>query len=133
MTATVFYDGGCALCHRSVRFVVKRDGRGCFRFAPLGGVAFLRLIPSAERSDLPDSFVVVTGDSRLLSRSEAALYVGRRLDKPWPLLAATAGLLPRSWADRIYNAVARRRRRWFGRESASCPVVPPSLRDRFED
>jgi predicted DCC family thiol-disulfide oxidoreductase YuxK len=131
--ATVFYDGGCALCHRSVRFVVKRDRRALFRFAPLGGATFRRLLPSADRDDLPDSFVVVTGEGRLLVRSEAALWVGGRLDAPWPLLAAAGRLLPRSWADRLYDAVARRRTRWFGTETESCPIVPPALRERFED
>ena len=40
MTApeTIFYDGGCGLCHRFVRFVIKRDPDGTlFRYAPLEG------------------------------------------------------------------------------------------------
>ncbi|HZH02738.1 MAG TPA: DCC1-like thiol-disulfide oxidoreductase family protein [Myxococcaceae bacterium] len=35
----LFYDGGCGLCHRAVRFVLARDPAGRFRFAPLGGSA----------------------------------------------------------------------------------------------
>ncbi|PKN39805.1 MAG: hypothetical protein CVU63_14125, partial [Deltaproteobacteria bacterium HGW-Deltaproteobacteria-20] len=31
----VLFDGECGLCHASVRFVVERDDRALFRFAPL--------------------------------------------------------------------------------------------------
>src|SRR5262249_20173935 len=35
-TETIFYDGGCGLCHRTVRFVLSEDASGCtFNFAPL--------------------------------------------------------------------------------------------------
>ena len=33
----VLYDGVCALCNGLVKFVVKRDRRDRFRFAPLQG------------------------------------------------------------------------------------------------
>ena len=35
--AIVFYDGDCGLCNRFVLFLLKRDHRKVFRFAPLNG------------------------------------------------------------------------------------------------
>ena len=54
MTGTqdiVFYDGGCALCHHSVRFLVARDRDGSrFRFAPIGGACFRSELSSGRPS-----------------------------------------------------------------------------------
>ena len=33
----MFYDGVCALCNRTVTFLLERDRAGVFRFAPLQG------------------------------------------------------------------------------------------------
>ena len=69
----LFYDGGCGLCHRAVRFVLWADPEGrAFRFAPLGGDTFQALVSAGERERLPDSLVVrTTEDGRLLTRSTA--------------------------------------------------------------
>jgi predicted DCC family thiol-disulfide oxidoreductase YuxK len=127
----LFYDGGCGLCHRSVRFVAARDAAGRFRFAPLGGETFRALVPEAERPGLPDSIVVRRDDGALLVRSDAALHVLRRLGGRWRAVAAALAVLPHAVRDALYDAVARRRRRWFARPGEACPLVPPHLRARF--
>ena len=33
----IFYDGDCALCHRMVQFILARDSKFLFSFAPLQG------------------------------------------------------------------------------------------------
>jgi predicted DCC family thiol-disulfide oxidoreductase YuxK len=129
---TVFYDGSCGFCHRSVTFVVTRDRRGFFRFAPLFGSTFLSKVAEAERHDLPDSIVVLTVDGRILTRSAAALHIGRRLGGVWRLLAALGRIVPAFLRDSVYNAVARVRSRLFARPEGSCPLLPAELRARFD-
>lgn len=132
MPDLMFYDGGCGLCHRSVAFVVRRDRDGSrFRFAPLGGPAFLDAIPAAERGALPDSIVVRTADGRTLVRSAAVLHVGRRLGGVWAALARAAGLVPRPLLDWGYDGVARIRGRLFAPPAGACPMLPAELRARF--
>ncbi|MEN8160707.1 MAG: DUF393 domain-containing protein, partial [Myxococcota bacterium] len=75
----VFYDGECGFCHWSVRFLAARDGKGRFRYAPLGGATFLELVPEEQRAALPDSLVVHTADGRVLVESPALLHCPRRL------------------------------------------------------
>ena len=59
----VFYDGGCGLCHRAVRFAIAHDPDGArFRFASLDSEAFRRRVPEAARTGLPDSIVALTPD-----------------------------------------------------------------------
>jgi predicted DCC family thiol-disulfide oxidoreductase YuxK len=129
----LFYDGHCGLCHRAVTFVLKhdRDGRA-FRFAPLQGATFERLVPVEQRRLLPDSIVVTTADGKLLVRSEAALHVLRRLDGGWKILASVLAIVPRGLRDFVYNFVARTRYGIFGRREDLCPVMPPELRKRFD-
>ncbi len=129
----LFYDGHCALCHRAVRLVLQRDRRRPpVLISPIGGEAYSRLVPDHSRESLPDSVVVLTPDGGLLVRSQAALYLMRRLSGAWRILAALGALVPRRLGDRLYDAVARRRRRWFGTTDEVCPALPPALRGRFE-
>jgi predicted DCC family thiol-disulfide oxidoreductase YuxK len=127
----LFYDGGCGLCHRSVRFVAAADRAGRFRFAPLGGETFRALVPEERRGALPDSIVVRRADGALLVRSDAALHVLRRLGGGWRAVAALLALVPRGLRDAGYDFVAGRRLRWFARPEVACPLVPPHLRARF--
>lgn len=131
--ATLFYDGGCGLCHRAVRFVLARDRDGrAFRFAPLHGETFAALVSPAARAALPDSLVLREPDGTLRARSDALRAIGRRLGGPWGVLAALAGLVPASLLDAGYDALARVRHRWFAPPPAACPVLPPALRVRFD-
>lgn len=133
MGPRLFYDGQCGLCHGAVRFVVRRDrGRPPVRFSPLGGATYERLLAARGRPELPDSLLVLLPGGELLTRSDGALYLLRRAGGVWRPAALVAGLVPRAARDAVYDAVARRRRRWFGRVEEVCPVLPPGLRERFD-
>ncbi len=125
----LLFDGVCNLCNGLVRFVVKFDAEGRYRFAPLQSDVGQLL---QERFDLDpkevDTVVLVEGDQHYL-KSEAILRVMRHLDGPWPLLSPLR-YLPRSLRDFGYDVVARYRYRVFGRKDA-CPVPDPEIRDRF--
>ena len=125
----LLFDGVCNLCNGLVRFVVKFDAAGRYRFAPLQS-DIGRLLQ--ERFDLDpddvDTVVLVDGDDYFL-KSEAILRVMRHLDGPWPLLAPLR-YLPRSIRDFGYDVVATYRYRVFGKKD-SCPVPDPEIRDRF--
>jgi predicted DCC family thiol-disulfide oxidoreductase YuxK len=130
----VFYDGTCGLCHRAVRFLVRRDRDGTlFRFAPLQGETFLREIPESQRVDLPHSVVVKTSNGGVLTRSEATTYLARKLDRPWRWLGGLMGLVPPSVLDLGYDGVAVVRGRLFSPPADFCPTLPPTLRSRFHD
>ena len=130
---TVFYDGGCALCHRSVRFLVARDRDGSrFRFAPIGGARFRAELSDDERAGLPDAIVVRCADGRLLVRSAAALRLSARLGGLHAALARVLALVPARIRDALYDAIARSRYRVFGRKTEVCPVIAPELRARFD-
>ena len=131
--AVILFDGVCNLCNGAVLFVLDRDPRARFRFAPLqGDEAGRRLAahgPEAERVRAALSSIVLLEDGVLHTRSTAALRIARRLRWPWPLLYAAIAI-PAPVRDLVYDWVARNRYRWFGREEA-CRLPTPALRARF--
>jgi predicted DCC family thiol-disulfide oxidoreductase YuxK len=129
---TVFYDGSCGLCHGAVRWLLAEDpGGDRFRYAPLGGEAFLAAVPPARRALLPDSILVRTPDGSLLDRSAAVGRLLTRLGGLWGLLGLLWGVVPRSLGDLAYAAVARVRLRLAAAPSEACPLLTPDLGRRF--
>jgi predicted DCC family thiol-disulfide oxidoreductase YuxK len=129
---TVFYDGDCGFCHRSVSFILKRDHDAAFRFAPLFGPTFLAMIAPAERQGLPDSLVVKCRDGRLLTRSAAALYIAGHLGAAWPILAFFGRFAPAFLRDFVYDRIAQIRLKLFAKPESTCPILPAELRRRFD-
>ncbi len=127
----LFFDGGCGLCHRAVRLLLRLDRGRRLRFAPLGGETFDALVPAARRASLPDSLLLRTADGRLLLRSQAVAEALRIAGGTGAWLAAVVSTPPRALADRLYDALARRRLRLFGRRPEACPVPPGPLRELF--
>lgn len=129
----IFYDGHCGLCHGAVKWVMARDPRGeVFDFSPLQGKTFAAAIAAEKRAGLPDSVVIRTRDGRLLTRSDATIYILDRLEGPWRRRAQWLKLVPRWLRDLFYVAVARMRK-ILSKPGTVCPVVPAAQRSRFLD
>ena len=127
---TVFYDGQCGLCHRSVQFLLKRDPKGLlFRYATLQGETAESMLPPKESR--PDSVAILTPERQLFVRGDAAIHIGRALGFPWSLLSATFALLPRVIRDGLYTFIAKRRYALFGTRTESCPILPSEQRSYF--
>ena len=138
----VLFDGVCNLCAGAVRFIIRRDRRGRFRFAALQSDAGRRILaqqgaslPEAgetlpEAGGSPESLVLVA-DGRTHARSGAALRIAVGLDGGWPLLAVFL-VIPAPLRDLAYRIVARNRYRWFGRQTA-CELPRTDESWRFLD
>jgi predicted DCC family thiol-disulfide oxidoreductase YuxK len=124
----ILFDGVCLLCSWSVRFVIERDRAAAFRFASVQsryGAALARRLGIS--ADNPETNAVVLG-GRAYFKSDAAITVLSRLPRwAWvrPLM-----LVPRPVRDWLYDRVARRRYRLFGR-TESCLIPSPEIAGRF--
>jgi predicted DCC family thiol-disulfide oxidoreductase YuxK len=130
----ILSDGECALCHRLVRLVLRRDAAGRFDFAALQGPTARELLARLGRPPPGlDTVLVVTGyrsaAPAVLERSRAALAVAASLGPPLSWLRLL-GALPAPLLDRGYDLVARHRHR-LG--AAACLVPLPEDRPRFLD
>jgi predicted DCC family thiol-disulfide oxidoreductase YuxK len=125
----ILFDGVCNLCDGLVGFIIRRDPRRIFRFAPLQSPAGRHLLLSHRLDSARlDTFVLLDGD-RCLTRSDAALSIVKRLEPPWSFLALF-GIVPRPLRNWLYGIVARNRYAWFGRRD-ECLVPSAEVRDRF--
>ena len=130
----VLFDGVCNLCSGSVRFIVARDPKAHFRFAPLQSDAARRAcaeVGATPPAAVEPDTIIVIADGRALERSDAALAIAARLPFPWPIFGVFR-VLPHGLRDRLYRVVAKNRYRWFGK-SDTCMVPTPELRARFLD
>lgn len=124
----LLFDGTCALCHRAVRWILRRDRTGTMRFAALDsaiGREALRRLPALAGID---SVILLHRDGAWI-KSTAALEIARYVGGIWSL-AVVGYVLPRAWRDALYDAVARTRHARFGRAEA-CDLPTPETRARF--
>jgi predicted DCC family thiol-disulfide oxidoreductase YuxK len=129
----LFYDGHCGLCHRMVRFLLAEDRAGtAFRFCPLDSETFRNAVAESDRLGLPDSLVLRTAEGTILTRSVAVIHILKRLGGVWRLVGGLGACIPRKLGDRIYDGIAAIRHRLFRTPDSTCPLIPPSLRARFE-
>ena len=125
----LLFDGVCNLCNGAVRFIIKRDPHAHIRFAALQSDAAKDLLRSINADETqPDSMILIE-DGRLHTRSTAALRIAKSLRFPWPMMHALV-IVPRPLRDWMYDFIAARRYRWFGRRE-SCLLPTPELQSRF--
>lgn len=130
MRHILFYDGVCGLCDRLVQFVLRRDRRGRFQFAPLQGETAATTLArfGKDPRDL-DTVYVLTDDGRLLRKARAVLFTLRALGLPWSL-ATIFSIFPTVMLDWFYDRVANNRYRWFGKFE-SCRLPSADEKSRF--
>jgi len=125
----LFFDGECALCDGFVRFILDRDARARFRFAPLQSKFAAGFFEAHGWSVEGIDSVVLFREERFFIHSDAALEVMGELPGIWSL-GRHLRVIPRPWRDALYRWVAAHRYRWFGRYEA-CRLPRPGESSRF--
>jgi predicted DCC family thiol-disulfide oxidoreductase YuxK len=130
----LLYDGVCSLCNGVVKFLMKRDQRDKFRFAPLQSDLGREMLARFDIHRFPDGVVLITGAltpaGGIYHRSDAVQESLQQLGAPWKQLGKALNLLPRFLREWGYGVIARYRYRLFGRYD-SCPVPSPEQRSRL--
>ena len=125
------YDGGCALCHSTVRFLLAEDRCADLRFSPLQSGMLETAVGPEAVAQFGDTIVLQTPQGRVLTQSAAVIALLYHLGGFWRMASWIFGLVPRGVADGFYHFVGDRRYRWFGRKADYCPILPPNLGERF--
>ncbi|KRG62326.1 membrane protein [Stenotrophomonas humi] len=129
--AVIVFDGVCALCSRWVRFLLRFDRQGRYRFAAMQGEQGRRLLAAHGLDpDDPLSFLLVDDDVAYTD-TDAIMRVVSGLGGVWRL-AGVVRWIPQALRDRGYRWLARNRYRWFGRHQ-TCFLPTPEQRARFLD
>lgn len=128
MSGIILFDGTCAFCERSVRFIASRDD-GYFRFGASQNPEGQALLASHGTSREAARSLILIEDEQIFLRSTAVLKVAARLGAPWRY-AAVLLVVPRPIRDLVYRMVAAVRHRTAGRSNA-CDIPPPEIRQRL--
>lgn len=122
-------DGYCNLCNSSVQFILRHERHNEMYFAalqsPIGKdlLAFYKI-----DGNIIDSVVLIETNKAYL-KSTAILRVCKNLKGFYRLLYAFI-IIPKFIRDWFYDGVAKRRYKWFGKQT-QCIVPTPQLATRF--
>lgn len=132
MNWVLFFDGECAFCSRSVRYVARHDKRRCVWFAPLQGKLAAENGLSGMAAETGGTMVLLREeDGARFTRSDALIELARALGGIWHL-ARLAVLVPRPLRDVVYQWIADRRQR-LAAISASCTLPDADVMVRLRD
>lgn len=127
----ILFDGVCNLCNNSVLYVIKRDKKDKFLFAPLQGEVG-KSITSQFQIDTTkiDSILLYNpAKKKVYSKSTAALQVAKQLNFPTKLMTVFL-IIPTFIRNLVYDFVAKNRYKWFGKKDA-CMIPTPELKAKF--
>lgn len=129
MSAIILFDGVCNFCNGSVNFIIERDRKGYFKFAPLQSEIGEKLLAENGVNKVETDSVILIEDGRVYAYSTAALRIARRLEGVWKLFYGFI-IVPRFIRDFFYKLFAGNRYRMFGKMDA-CMLPTPEIRERF--
>ncbi|WP_375580530.1 thiol-disulfide oxidoreductase DCC family protein [Marivirga tractuosa] len=123
----IFFDGVCNLCNGAINFIIDRDKKGYFKFAPLQSEVAKKYIPQSviEKTDS----ILYWDAGNLYSKSSAALRIAKKLDGFWKVFYVFI-IIPKFIRDFVYDFIARNRYKWFGKRD-SCRMPTKDIKNRF--
>lgn len=128
----ICFDGHCLLCNSWVDFLIKRDRKNVFTFTSLqsngGRNALLRHGYSECTLEALESIVVLKAD-QVSIRSDAVIEILVALGGIYKISKLLI-LIPSSLRNLVYDTVAKRRYRWFGRRDI-CRIPSPEESHKF--
>lgn len=128
MEPVILFDGTCAFCERSVRFIATRDG-GYFKFGASQNDEGQALLAQHGTTREATKSLILIENGELFLRSTAVLRIAARMNAPWRY-ARVFLLMPAPIRDAVYRVVAAIRHRIAGPSNA-CEVPPPEIRARL--
>ena len=122
----VLYDGVCKFCNRSVKFILRVDKKGVFRYAALDSAFAIEALKKEEPTD--SGILLYKG--KIYRESDVLPHILLILGGWWKPLAWLILIFPRFIRDNVYRWIARNRYKWFGKYD-SCPIPKPEWKERF--
>lgn len=125
----ILFDGVCNFCDSSINFVMDRDVKDRFVFAPLQEPSGQKLLRQFNLPTEELESVVLIKKGKVYRKSSAALEIAKELKGFWPLMYVFK-IVPAFIRDAVYDTIAKNRYKWFGRMDA-CRLPTPELRAKF--
>ena len=125
----IVFDGVCVLCTAWLRFVLKHDPHGEFKFATIQSPAGRQVLANNGLDpDDPESFLLLL-DGQPFSDSIAMIRVVSEFGGAWRMIKLLY-VVPGPIRDWLYRLIARHRYGLFGKRD-SCMVPDEDIANRF--
>ncbi|TKI05123.1 thiol-disulfide oxidoreductase DCC family protein [Martelella alba] len=118
----MLFDGECPLCRRLIQTLINADRRRKIHLATVQSPPGQDLLRWAGMPADDFKTIAYIADGQVFVRSDAFFAALTQLSWPWRALRLLR-FFPRRLRDGVYNAIARRRYRWFGKLPAG--MRPP--------
>lgn len=126
----ILFDGVCNLCNDSVQYVIQRDRKNSFMFAPLQGETGQALMKAyAIDPAQTDSVLLYTPGEGIKYKSSAAIKIASKLGFPTNFLRLF-WIVPAFIRNAVYDYIAKNRYKWYGQKS-ECMIPTPDLKAKF--
>lgn len=128
----ILYDGTCGFCHWTVRWVINRDKKERFLFAPLQGDTARRFSDRIPLAGLNLESVVLIenwqeANPAISVEGKAAARIATLLGGWWRFWGFFYRIMP-SLYDKLYRYIAKRRNLLFPKASCIIPEGLPTIR-----
>lgn len=112
--AVIFFDGDCGVCKAVVWALSTSAVSGNFRFSPLQGKTYAKVLEQHPELREVDSVIFIENfgegaKERISTRGSAVLEILRRAHKRWALLRFFALITPTFVRNFVYDFFARHR------------------------
>lgn len=125
--AVILFDGECNFCNNAVNFIIARDDKDYFRFAPRQSEIGQRLEREYKLEDVES--VILIEDDKAFIYSTAALKIAQNLNGAWKFFAYFL-IVPDFIRDFFYKLFARYRHVLFGKRD-ECAIPTPQLKAKY--
>ena len=127
----LMFDGLCNLCNSSVQFVIKRDLKKKIVFSSLQSEIAQDFLSTQNDSLKNCDSVILIDKNNIYTKSSAAIKVSQSLKGLWFMMSIFI-ILPKPIRDYVYDVIASRRYRWFGKRT-NCYIPTKEEQELFLD
>lgn len=125
----VVFDGICNLCNWGVKFIIRRDHKNKFLFAPLQSQIGTRLLADHGIQTENIKTILLIKDGKAYTKSDAVFEILSEFRPVWRILLIFR-FVPRVIRDFVYGAVAKNRYRLFGKKER-CMIPSADIKAKF--
>jgi predicted DCC family thiol-disulfide oxidoreductase YuxK len=115
----VIFDGDCAFCNHSVKFILTRDRKKQLLVCPSQSEQGKSLIEQYAITTRPEDSLLFIEDGKVRDYSTAALHIAKYLNGLYPLIFVFGIIVPTFIRNGIYKWIAKRRKKLIKNNACS--------------
>ena len=125
----IVFDGVCNYCNWAVNFIIKRDKKKVFMFAPYQSISGIKILAKYQLENIGDDSIILIEDGKYLIKSDAVLEIFKYLGTGWNYTKYLR-FFPLKLRDWGYSVFAKNRYSLFGKRD-SCMLPSDDVKERF--